>query len=85
VVTPPGDFIYHAVAPLNLFSREQIEVGFARPRSVWSSADAGSTPGSWIEGAATVPGALPQGVRERAAEIAHAVDPAARIRRSRLL
>ena len=85
VVTPPGDFIYHAVAPLNLFSREQIEVGFARARSVWSSADAGSTPGSWIEGAATVPGALPQGVRERAAEIADAVDPEARIRRSRLL
>ncbi|MEU8149416.1 FAD-dependent oxidoreductase [Nonomuraea sp. NPDC048901] len=85
VVAPLGDFIYHAVAPLNLFSRERIEAGFARARSIWSIADAGSTPGSWVEGAAGVPDALPADVRKRAAAIADAVDPDARIRRSRLL
>ncbi|WP_432938864.1 FAD-binding oxidoreductase [Kribbella sp. CA-253562] len=85
VVTPPGDFIYHAVAPLGRFPRERIEAGFTRTRTVWSSADAGSTPGSWIEGAATVPDALPKEIRDRARAIADAVDPRARIRRSRLL
>ncbi|ONI77580.1 FAD-linked oxidase [Kribbella sp. ALI-6-A] len=85
VVTPPGQFIYHAVAPLGRFPRERIEAGFARARSVWSTADAGSTPGSWIEGAATVPDALPKEIRDRARAIAEAVDPRARIRRSRLL
>jgi hypothetical protein len=85
VVTPPGDFIYHAVAPLGRFSRERIEAGFARARTVWSTADAGFTPGSWIEGAATVPDALPKEIRDRARAIADAVDPRSRIRRSRLL
>jgi len=85
VVTAPGDFIYHAVSTLNLFPRDEIESGFARARAVWSPADAGSTPGSWIEGAAAVPGALPEDVRNRAARIADTVDPDARIRRSRLL
>ncbi|MEU6779345.1 hypothetical protein ABZ912_09080 [Nonomuraea angiospora] len=85
VVAPPGGFIYHAVAPLNLFPRERIEAGFARARSVWSIADAGSTPGSWVEGAASVPDALPADVRKRSAAIADAVDPDARIRRSRRL
>jgi hypothetical protein len=84
-VAPPGDFIYHAVAPLSLFPRERIEAGFARARSVWSVADAGSAPGSWVEGAASVPDALPADVRKRSAAIADAVDPDARIRRSRLL
>jgi hypothetical protein len=50
VVTPPGDFIYHAVGSLDLFCRGSIDETFARLRSVWSSADAGSTPGSWVEG-----------------------------------
>jgi FAD/FMN-containing dehydrogenase len=85
VVTPPDDFIYHAVAPLGRFPRERIEAGFARARTVWSTADAGSTPGSWIEGAAKVPDALPKDIRDRARAIADAVDPRARIRRSRLL
>src|SRR3954451_22075714 len=85
VVSPPGDFIYHAVAVIDRFSRERIDAAFARARSAWSSADAGSTPGSWIEGAARVPDALPADVRARGAAIADAVDPAARIRRSRLL
>ncbi|MCZ2850524.1 FAD-binding oxidoreductase [Modestobacter sp. VKM Ac-2978] len=85
VVAPPGDFVYHAVAPLTLFPRDRIEAGFARARAVWSTADAGSTPGSWVEGAASVPDALPADVRARAAAIADTVDPGARIRRSRLL
>ncbi|MFG1686496.1 hypothetical protein ACGFNP_40465 [Nonomuraea sp. NPDC049269] len=85
VVALPGDFIYHAVAPLSLFLRKRIEAGFARARSVWSIADADSTPGSWVKGAAGVPDALPADVRKRSAAIADAVDPDARIRRSRLL
>jgi hypothetical protein len=85
VVSPPGDFIYHAVAVIDLFSRDRIDAAFAGARSVWSSADAGSTPGSWVEGAARVPDALPADVRARAAAIADIVDPGARIRRSRLL
>ncbi|GAA1561495.1 FAD-dependent oxidoreductase [Kribbella lupini] len=85
VVTPPGDFIYHAVAPLGRSSREEIDAGFARARKVWSSADAGTAPGSWIEGAATVPEALPVEIRDRARTIADTVDPQRRIRRSRLL
>jgi hypothetical protein len=85
VVSPPGDFIYHAVAVIDRISRERIGAAFARARSVWSSADAGSTPGSWVEGAARVPDGLPADVRARAAVIAHTIDPGARIRRSRLL
>ena len=85
VVTPPGDFIYHAVGPLNLFPRDRIETAFAGAKAVWSAADAGRTPGSWIEGAGRVPEALPADVRARAASIADAVDPDGRIRRSRLL
>jgi FAD/FMN-containing dehydrogenase len=85
VVSPPGGFLYHAVGVTDRVSRERIDAAFARARSVWSSADAGSTPGSWVEGAARVPDALPADVRARAAAIADAVDPGARIRRSRLL
>ena len=85
VVAPPGDFIYHAVAPLGRSSHEQIDAGFVRAREVWSPADAGSTPGSWVEGAATVADALPAHIRDRARAIADAVDPQRRFRRSRLL
>ncbi|MCG5432184.1 hypothetical protein LV457_07740 [Mycobacterium sp. MYCO198283] len=85
VVGPVGGFVYHAVAPLDRYPRERIEEGFARARTVWTPAETGVTPGSWVEGAATVSSALPDDVRERARSIADAVDPAARIRRSRLL
>jgi len=85
VVVPPGEFIYHAVAPLNLFPRDRIEAAFARARSIWLAADTGLTPGSWIEGAASVLQALPGDVRQRAAAIADTVDPHGRIHRSRLL
>jgi FAD/FMN-containing dehydrogenase len=85
VVAPPGPFVYHAVAPLDRFSRPQIESGFRRAREVWGPADAGVTPGSWVEGAASVASALRPDVRARAQAVADAVDPDHRLRRSRLL
>jgi hypothetical protein len=85
LVSPPGAFIYHAVAPLDRFPRERIEEGFRHAKGVWSRADTGLTPGSWIEGAGSVGSALPPDVRSRAVAIADAVDPGRRIRRSRLL
>jgi hypothetical protein len=85
VVTPPGDFIFHAVGSLDLFPRDRIEATFSQLRSVWSVADAGHTPGSWVEGAASVPDALPDELRARATAVADAVDPLGRIQRSRLL
>jgi hypothetical protein len=85
VVAPHGDFVYHAVGTLDRFARAEIDAGFAQARAVWTTADTGLTPGSWVEGAASVPSALPGDVRERARAVAHAVDPDLRLRRSRLL
>jgi hypothetical protein len=85
VVSPPGAFVYHAVAPLDRFPRERIEDGFRLAEDVWSRADTGLVPGSWIEGAGSVGSALPDDVRSRARAIADAVDAGRRIRRSRLL
>jgi hypothetical protein len=85
LVAPPGAFIYHAVAPLDRFPRERIEDGFRLAKDVWSRADTGLVPGSWVEGAGPVDSALPHDVRSRARAIADAVDPERRIRRSRLL
>jgi FAD/FMN-containing dehydrogenase len=78
-------FIYHAVGPLGRSSRAQLEEGFARSRAIWTAADAGLTPGSWVEGAGSVPEALPPEALSRARAIADQVDPQRRIRRSRLL
>lgn len=85
VTTPPGGFIYHAVAPLDRVDRSDIEAGFARAREQWRSADAGVTPGSWVEGAGAVAEALRPEILERARAVADAIDPAHLIRRSRLL
>lgn len=85
VVAPPGGFIYHAVGPLDLSTRTQIDAGFARAKAVWSTADTGLAPGSWVEGAAAVPSALRNDVLTRARAIAEAVDPEHRLGRSRLL
>lgn len=85
VVAAPGAFVYHAVAPLDRFTRTQIEAGFGRARDVWRAADAGTTPGSWVDGAASVPSALPREVRDRARAVAEAIDPDHRLRRSRLI
>jgi hypothetical protein len=85
LTTPPGDFIYHAVGSLDLAPRDDIAATFSRLRSIWSSADAGSTPGSWVEGAAHVPDVLASDALRRAMSVADAVDPGNRIIRSRLL
>jgi hypothetical protein len=85
VVTPPGDFIFHAVGALGRSTRTQIDAGFARAKAVWIDADTGQTPGSWIEGAAALPSALRPDVADRARIIAHDVDPQLRLGRSRLL
>jgi FAD/FMN-containing dehydrogenase len=85
VVAPPGAFIAHAVGSLDLFPRPRIDASLDRIRAVWSRADAGTTPGSWVEAAGRVPDALAPDVRARAATIADAVDPHGRIHRSRLL
>jgi hypothetical protein len=65
-----------------------VRPGLGKGRSVplvQIAAEAGVTLGSWIEGAAAVPDALPATTRRRAAAIAAAVDPGRRIRRSRML
>lgn len=85
VTAPPGDFIYHAVGALGRATRDEIDEGFTAARRVWTAADTGHTLGSWIEGAASVPGALTPAVRRRAMAIADAIDPEQRISRSRLL
>lgn len=80
-----GPFVYHAVGPLGRSQRAQIDDGFARAREAWSSADAGLSPGSWLEGAASVDEALPHDALARARSIADHIDPEHRIQRSRLL
>ena len=85
LTSAPGPFIFHAVGAVGRSTREQIEHGFARARTVWSAADVGFAPGSWVEGAAVVPDALPPHDLQRAIAIADAIDPERRIRRSRLL
>jgi FAD/FMN-containing dehydrogenase len=85
VVAPPGAFVYHAVGSLLLTDRARIDAGLAALTGTWASADTGVAPGSWLEGAATAPSALPDDVLARARAVADAVDPDRRIRRSRLL
>lgn len=85
VTAPPGSFVYHAVGPLGRSSRAQIDAAFARARAVWTTADTGLTPGSWVDGAAAVPESLPRDVRDRARAVADAVDPDRTFHRSRLL
>lgn len=85
VVSPPGSFIYHGVGSLMVADRPAIEAGLHALEQTWADADTGVAPGSWLEAAATAPGALPVEVRERARSIADDVDPDRRIRRSRLL
>ena len=62
-----------------------IDDAFADLRTVIADADTGLSAGSWIEGATSVPDALPPEVRARVAAIADAVDPDRVIRRSRFL
>jgi FAD/FMN-containing dehydrogenase len=85
VVAPPGAFVYHGVGSLLLADRSQIEAGLDALTSTWADVDTGVAPGSWLEAAATAPSALRPDVLQRARAIADLVDPARRIRRSRLL
>lgn len=85
LTAPPAPFIYHSVGALGRSTRAQIDESFARAREVWTAADAGLTPGSWIEGAGAVPEALTPDALPRARAIADTVDPEHHIRRSRLL
>ena len=85
LTAPPSPFIFHAVGTPERATHESIETGFAAAREIWRSADSGLNPGSWLEGSAVAPDALPPAVLARARSIADAVDPGHRIRRSRLL
>lgn len=83
LTTAPSSFLFHAVGAVGRSTVEQIESGFAHARAVWSAADVGFAPGSWMEGAASAPDSLPPPERERARAIADAVDPDRRVRRAR--
>jgi FAD/FMN-containing dehydrogenase len=85
LTSAPAPFVYHSVGVLGRSTRAQLADGFARARHVWTHADAGLTPGSWVEGAAAVSEALPGEVLTRARAVADDVDPRGRIRRPRLL
>lgn len=82
----PGPFLVHAVGALNApEARAALEDAFAEVREVARPVDAGFSVGSWMEGATSVPNALPEPVRHRVAAAADAVDPTGRIRRYRFL
>jgi FAD/FMN-containing dehydrogenase len=85
LTSAPAPFVYHSVGVLGRSTRAPLADGFARARDVWTHADAGLTPGSWVEGAAAVSEALPGDVLTRARAVADEVDPRGRIRRPRLL
>src|SRR4051812_46079380 len=80
LVTPPGDFIYHAVGALDRRTRAEIDSGFARAGAVWSAADTSLTPRPWGEGSASAPAAPPADMRARTRPVAHAADPEPRLR-----
>jgi hypothetical protein len=56
-----------------------------RLRTTVAAVDLGRPVGSWMEGAAAVPDALPADVRARAQAVADRVDPDHRIARNRFL
>jgi FAD binding domain len=82
----PGDFMLHAVgAPgedgdVVALDRD-IDAAFAPS----APASTGLAIGTWCDGRASVPDALPAGVRDRVGAIAHAVDPSGILARSPLL
>jgi FAD binding domain len=82
----PGDFMLHAVgAPgedgdVAALDRD-IDAAFAPA----APSDTGLAIGSWCDGRASVPGALPAGIRDRVGAIADAVDPGPILARSPLL
>ena len=81
-----GPFLVHGVGALtDADRRTSIDQGLARVREAARSVDAGSSVGSWVEGATSVPDALPEEVRARVAAAADAVDPAGVVWRYRFL
>ena len=82
----PGPYVVHAVGALmSPDALPAIEDAFAQVRAAAADVDAGRSVGSWMEGATSVPDALPAEIRERVRQIADAVDPGHVIARSRYL
>ncbi|HEY0238615.1 MAG TPA: FAD-dependent oxidoreductase [Friedmanniella sp.] len=84
--TAPGPFLWHAVgSPSGESARSELDAAFERVRQAGGPYDVGVEMGSWMEGAAATPGALPSTVRERARAIADRVDPDRVVARPRQL
>lgn len=82
----PGPYVWHAVGALTpQTDRAHIDDAFVQIRSATTAVDVGRSVGSWMEGATSVPDALPPAARSRVAAIADAVDPDRIIRRSRFV
>lgn len=82
----PGPYALHAVGALvDPARRPALEAAFAELRATAEPVDLGQSLGTWVEGATSVPDALAPGVRDRVREIADAVDPDGRVRRSRFV
>lgn len=84
--TGAGPFIVHGVAPLRApEARPGIAHAFDELRRIVEPVDAGYSVGSWVEGATSVPDALPVPIRRQVAATADAVDPTGIIHRYRFL
>ncbi|WP_375486973.1 FAD-binding oxidoreductase [uncultured Jatrophihabitans sp.] len=83
----PGPFVVHAVGgpPAGEDGRRALQQAFDAVRAAVAPADTGRSLGSWVEGATSVPDALPVETRTRVREIADHVDPHGTIARSRVL
>lgn len=84
--TVPGPYLLHAVgdAPEGT-DRTALDRAFASVRRAAGPVDLARSVGSWMEGAISVPDALPADLRTRAGEIADAIDPDRVLARSRYL
>jgi FAD binding domain len=81
-----ADFMLHAVGDVgDPDSRPALEAAFAVVRQVAGAADTGLAVGSWAEGRAAVPDALPPAVRDRVVAITKMVDPNGVIAPSRFI
>ena len=86
LTTAPGPFLWHAVgSPTDDAARTALGSAFDAVRAAAAPRDAGEDEGSWKEGAAAAPEALPPAVRDRARAIADRVDPDGVIARPRQL
>lgn len=76
--TAPGEFVLHAVGAPGPATEDDL----AAVRRAAARADTGLAIGSWMDGRASVPDALPDDVRQRVLQIADAVDPGRTLARS---